>query len=620
MQIEKLYIKKFKNFKNFEIEFGKENTYDIIIGENGSGKSNLFEAIIEIFLFLLEKSKDNYFKFEFKIKYKLEDKIIEVEYEDNNILYKINEIEQKNKKKLPKNLLPQTLMLYYSGQNERINNYILEYENKYRGKNKKSIIKQDKKLRNIFGILKEHKSILLLLLLMYKENENFNKILDEIKIEKNFVEGKMILKTPFYLKKKQAIMSIYDENRFWKIKGDIEKKLLELTAGNKGEAGTGNEGFFASSQNFYITLDMQVLENLSKKYNIYEMFSFFDDLRVIEMLEKIELKVKKNEEVFFDYNLSEGENQYIIFNTITEVFKDKECIFLLDEPDSFLHPKWQERLIEAIQNKTNSKNQILMSSHNLTTVARYAKQPFLLRKNKKIIRAKIDYAISELSSNLAKIDRRDNTSTILESYKLEETPIILTEGKTDCNIIRKAWQVLKDTEPPFKLIPLFSDEFLQRTLISDEIKNNCNEKPIIGIFDFDEAFDFWKKITQKDYMEIIENNPYNGLTCKNINKRIYAMLLPVNEKVENLVIKDKKTNKTFEKESRLSIELLFYGTDETKDYFKLESCVGGKRLEFYNKGQKNKFSTECISKFSKDSFQNFIPLINKIEQIINGEI
>lgn len=624
MQIEELYIENFKNFKKFEIELEKETTYDVIIGENGAGKSNLFEAIIEIFLFLLEKSLDDYFNFDFKIKYKLNNKKIEIEYNNDKISYKVDEVEKKEKEKFPKELLPKTLMIYYSGQNERISNYILEYEEKYRGNNKTKIVREKKEIRNIFGILKEHKSILLLLLLMYKENKNFNRILEEIKIEKSFLEGKIILKTPFYSRnKKQQTMSIYDENRFWGIKGKIGEKLMELTEGNKGNSAVGNEGFFSDEQKFYITLDIEVLKKLSKKYEVYEIFSFFDDLRVIEMLEKIELKIKKDEEVFFDYNLSEGENQYIIFNTIIEIFKEKECIFLLDEPDSFLHPKWQEKLIESIQNKTDLENQILISSHNLTTVARYAKNPFLLRKNKKATRVKTDYAISELSSNLAKINKKDNTSTILESYKLEEKPIVLTEGKTDCNIIRKAWQMLRDTEPPFKMIPIFSDEFLQRTLVSDEIKNTCNENPIIGIFDFDEAFDFWEKITKKDYIEIIENNPYKGLICKNKDKRIYAMLLPVpenNEKIEKLVIKNKETKTTFKKESRLSIELLFYGTDETKSYFKLEPCVGGERLEFYDKGQKNKFSTEYISRFSRNSFKNFIPLIDMIEEIIEGKI
>lgn len=618
MKIQEISISKFKNFKDLKIEFDSNN-YDVIIGENGAGKSNFFEAIIEIFLFLLENTEENIF--EFKIKYILTEKEIEVEYKEGKISYKLNgeKKEISDKKKFPAELLPETLMLYYSGQNERINNYILKYEEKYRGKNRKSIVKQKKELRNIFGILKEHKAILLLLLFIYKENENFKRILDEIKIEGEFLKGKLVLKTPFYLKKKkQESMSIYDENRFWGIKGEIDEKLLELVKGNKGNPLDGNEGFFTEKQEFYITLDKDILQYFSQKYSIYETFSFFDDLRIIEMLKGLELKIKKDGEEFSDNNLSEGETQYIIFNTIIEVFKDKECIFLLDEPDSFLHPIWQDKLIEAIQSKKNSKNQILLSSHNVTTIARYANKPFLFKKNnKKVNRVKVEYAVKELSSNLARIDKQDTFTTILEAYKVEETPIILTEGKTDCNIIRKAWQILKEEEPPFKLIPLFSDEFLQRTLTSDEIKNLCGEKPIIGIFDFDEAFDFWNKIKKKEYVEFIEKNPYKGLLCKDKSKEIYAMLLPVCPSVENLVIKNKETMETFKKESKLSIELLFYGTEETREYFKEEPCVGGKRLAFYNNKNKNKFSTEIISGFSKESFQNFIPLLDKIEEIIS---
>lgn len=305
MKIQEISINKFKNFKNLKIEFDNNN-YDVIIGENGAGKSNFFEAIIEIFLFLLENAEENIF--EFKIKYILTEKEIEVEYKEGKISYKLNgeKKEISDKKKFPTELLPETLMLYYSGQNERINSYILKYEEKYRGKNRKSIVKQKKELRNIFGILKEHKSILLLLLFIYKENENFKRILDEIKIEGEFLKGKLVLKTPFYLKKKkQESMSIYDENRFWGIKGEIDEKLLELVKGNKGNPLDGNEGFFTKTQEFYITLDKDTLQYFSQKYSIYETFSFFDDLRIIEMLEGLELKIKKDGEEFSDNNLSE---------------------------------------------------------------------------------------------------------------------------------------------------------------------------------------------------------------------------------------------------------------------------------------------------------------------------
>lgn len=613
MKITNIKIKKFKNFKDFEINFTKDN-YEVIIGENGTGKSNLFEVIIEIFLFLLEDKKDS--PFDFEISYEINNNKVKVISEKNKVIYKLDETEEEKVGKPLKKFLPETLMLYYSGKNERINNYLSKYEEQYRGKNRKTITKKNKEIRNIFGILKEHKSILLLLLFIYKNNKKFNQILKDINIKEDFFKGKLILKTPFYGKKEKIeSMSIYDEKRFWGIGKDILEKLNELAKGNLSNASDGNEGFFYEEQKFYITLNKEILEEMANKYSIYEMFSFFDDLRVIEMLDRLELSIEKDQESFSDFNLSEGENQYIIFNTIIELFEEKECIFLLDEPDSYLHPKWQDRLIEALQSKENSKNQILLTTHNVTTIARCSKNPFLLQKNKNPKKIGIDYAVGELSSHLAELKRNNNINIILEAYKIEDQPMVLTEGKTDCNIIKKAWRVLKKSEPPFKLIPVFGDEFLQRTLVSNDIKNLCKEKPIIGIFDFDEAYNYWNKLFSEKYVEI-EKDPYKCLVKKDENKNIYGMLLPVNpnKDTEGLIIKNKENKTTFKQESKFSIELLFYGFEETKKYFKEELCVGGKRMAF--NWNKNKFSTEEISKFSEESFKNFIPLVNKIEEIL----
>ena len=43
MKIKTLYINQFKGFKNFNINF--ENDINLLVGENGSGKTTIFEII-----------------------------------------------------------------------------------------------------------------------------------------------------------------------------------------------------------------------------------------------------------------------------------------------------------------------------------------------------------------------------------------------------------------------------------------------------------------------------------------------------------------------------------------------------------------------------------------------
>lgn len=49
MQLKKLWIKDYKNLKDFSLDFEKGKNLSILIGNNGSGKSNVLEAISGIF-------------------------------------------------------------------------------------------------------------------------------------------------------------------------------------------------------------------------------------------------------------------------------------------------------------------------------------------------------------------------------------------------------------------------------------------------------------------------------------------------------------------------------------------------------------------------------------------
>ncbi len=49
MRIDKLAIDKFKNLENFFIDFDEKALTTVILGRNGTGKSNLLEALIIIF-------------------------------------------------------------------------------------------------------------------------------------------------------------------------------------------------------------------------------------------------------------------------------------------------------------------------------------------------------------------------------------------------------------------------------------------------------------------------------------------------------------------------------------------------------------------------------------------
>ena len=49
MRLDKLWIDNFKNLKDVNVDFDQESFVTVLIGQNGSGKSNFVEALIKIF-------------------------------------------------------------------------------------------------------------------------------------------------------------------------------------------------------------------------------------------------------------------------------------------------------------------------------------------------------------------------------------------------------------------------------------------------------------------------------------------------------------------------------------------------------------------------------------------
>ena len=71
MRITKLYIKEYKNLKDFYWEINPDYPIAVIVGKNASGKTNLVEAIVKIFQqVLLHKKSRKYntdLDFEFEL-------------------------------------------------------------------------------------------------------------------------------------------------------------------------------------------------------------------------------------------------------------------------------------------------------------------------------------------------------------------------------------------------------------------------------------------------------------------------------------------------------------------------------------------------------------------------
>ena len=78
MRLDRVYIDGFKNLKSVDIDFDEERLTTVVIGQNGAGKSNLIEAITDVFRFVdMNRGAP---RFRYEIDYRIGDRKVLAEY------------------------------------------------------------------------------------------------------------------------------------------------------------------------------------------------------------------------------------------------------------------------------------------------------------------------------------------------------------------------------------------------------------------------------------------------------------------------------------------------------------------------------------------------------------
>ncbi|MHC1739184.1 MAG: AAA family ATPase [Ignavibacteriaceae bacterium] len=349
MQLKHLYLKQYKNLIEFEVDFNKP--ISVIIGRNGSGKSNLIEAVTEIFRNLFY-TKSLSIPFAYTIEYRIGIINISVSTLDGTYKIKIDDKEVELNKiqkitksrvhtKIPEKLdgiLPDNILLYYSGQSTRMSYHFSKIENDYQNALKNGL---DLGFKPLFLFHPIHYKFILLGLFASK--------LDDIKIFLNEKFGiNELVSFDLHLKKPDwSTGNKAKSETFWNAKKIVFEYLSKITtvATDKIEISKDKLVFsFSSADKLEQLINLPIIGYESN------LVKLLDSLYTAGFIEDLVIKFKINEgmtEISSD-QLSEGEQQLIAIKGVIELLSGKETLFLLDEPDNYLHPSWQENLLEDL--------------------------------------------------------------------------------------------------------------------------------------------------------------------------------------------------------------------------------------------------------------------------------
>jgi predicted ATPase len=368
MKLDKLDIDGFKNINKVHVDFDESSLSTVLIGKNGSGKSNLLEAIAMIFR-NLDLQEDPPFKY--VLEYQIWNKHIQIdadparERDRTKVTVKQHRIsddkqlivteEKESFRSLKENgrqYLPNNVFGYYSGEIKRFSLVFEKHEEDYRKEIRTE--SSEPALRPLFLARPHHGQFVLLTLFALRDEDSDRFLKDKFGI--NSLESiDFQFKYPYWIKGKKP-----SNGNFWGAKGIVGDFLRELS-----KISAWNEDKLSLTVNDLKSIQALALKNYVTRVKFFKML---EGVFLSDLLFQIRLFVKKEgAQEAIDFNeLSEGEQQVLLIIGLLKFMKEKESLFLLDEPETHLNPNWRYNFLSMLEEefKKVEKSHIIIATHD----------------------------------------------------------------------------------------------------------------------------------------------------------------------------------------------------------------------------------------------------------------
>ena len=375
MKIDFLKLPDFRNLKGFEIDFDERVSTTVLLGRNGSGKSNFIEAVVEIFRDL-ENGKIS--DFPYQVRYLCHGHRVEIindpgEKKRQQFCLDGVWVSRKEFEAIHDEVLPKHIFAYYSGWNRRLE---AGFNEPTRDLYKQWLNNEDRKipLRRLFYCRKEY-SQLVLLAFFLSGGDEVKKVLREYLHIESFESSLFTLKIPWWRGsgKPTKVQLAEGDSRFWYARGAFKHFLDDLW--QKAFAPIYNEeiverdirGRKESTERLYLFIkDLAALKDLAGNNNPKAFFGLLESLFLCDLMDEVQVTVRHRTAgcIRFD-QLSEGEQQLLTVLGLMIFTEQDESLFLLDEPDTHLNPSWIYDFYSLLEaNFPKADSQLLVVTHN----------------------------------------------------------------------------------------------------------------------------------------------------------------------------------------------------------------------------------------------------------------
>lgn len=449
MKIIRVDVKKWRILEKPQAEF--RTACAVIIGENGSGKSTLLELILSIFGLVYRKLKEPKTASDidgFYLEYLTKDPegsehqvIFESGYFEGNRTGELHisidgkgySIKNDGGENL-KRILPANIIAYYAGDTERVmgicNFFINERLDAVRRSGNKYTLRPLNLPADTPFIYSDLRHLSIALMSLMAQNSN-SKTIEKLNIRIESVVHTIHLKKPHWATAGSA--------DFWGNSSQLFNDFLRGLIDHSIKFNSGED---------YIEIDISAinlndfLEEIGIANKGVFLFQIFDLLYNNFLLHWVDVKWNRQgdemtaEPISIEY-LSEGEKQVVMTSALVEFWDKGNCLFLLDEPDTFLHPKWQSMFLPDVLQNLN-ESQAIITTHSplmLSTVTGEA-ELFVMKNNtlSHIITTTYGMEAGDIIETAMETPSRDNyiakilsdAETALSEQKLDEAKRLLS--------------------------------------------------------------------------------------------------------------------------------------------------------------------------------------------------
>lgn len=617
MRLKSVYISQYKNLRSFEITFDGNSFIDVFVGKNGTGKSNLFEALIEIFRHVVEYDREKEAPdFDYRLTFEIDGKETEIAWNSGKL-----SINGRVRRTVGATPLPDNVLIYYSGHNGTVAWLVKQYEETFRSRIRRADFGES---RRFIGVGPEYKELLLAMLLMQPEAGKARQFICwKLGIERVDTELRLVLIRPAYAKDSRFNIEDLEADRYWKPEG-ITKTFLDRFSKCISKAPGSpvrSEGYFARGdthdEHYVLYFDIFKIQEEFGDFSPQELFRQFDNLKTLGMLAEISIPLRLVGSIdATSAHFSDGQFQSVYIYAIIELFKDRNCITLLDEPDCFLHPEWQFEFLKQVFEITETaakNNHVLMSSHSAATLCSLEAQNISLFKidNSRVSCSKRSKKeiVNELSNSFIQYSEDESKLLIDNVIRSSLRPILFVEGPSDVSILNTAYAKLyPDTDIPILIQDAFDRGFIRTLLARDEIFTVYPDKHFFALFDFDDAYDDWRKLGGAHEVTNIEL----GLCRKLLDKNAHAFLLPIPDNpLRTQVWDDGNPIEKIKPKPQFCIEHIFWGVEGLGSWFRTDNVTG--LIKFKGDKHKVRFAKEIVPTLDAACFEVFRPMFEFIK-------